>query len=215
MVKEIKKLFSAIIMECSFLIKDKYNRLIKIKKYLNGKNLKLNLGCGKSLKAGFINIDIMGPADIHLDLRKDLPFNKNTIYYIYTEHFLEHLDYYDGTLIKCLKNYYWILKKDGKLRIVIPNIEQAINAYINRDFEQYDHYDKKYNLRIPKKYATLIDLVNRFSYALGMHKYAYDFEKLEKILKAIGFKKVTKEDFNPKEDSERRKDFSLYVEAIK
>jgi predicted SAM-dependent methyltransferase len=45
------------------------------------------------VKAGWINIDIDERADLQLDLRANLPFPDNSVSFIYSEHFFEHLEY--------------------------------------------------------------------------------------------------------------------------
>ena len=47
------------------------------------------------------------------------------------------------------------------------------------------------------------------------HKYAYDYETLEKILIEVGFSSVTRASFDPALDSESRELGTLYAEALK
>ena len=54
---------------------------------------KLHVGCGEIYLEDWINIDIESPkADLIHDLRKPLPFEDDSIDFIYNEHFIEHLD---------------------------------------------------------------------------------------------------------------------------
>lgn len=58
---------------------------------------KLHIGCGKNNMKGWINADLQGNiADVELDARKPLPFKKNSISYIYNEHFIEHITKKEG-----------------------------------------------------------------------------------------------------------------------
>ena len=120
---------------------DKLTRLTKSKKYKSLDSIKLNLGSGPSLKKGFINIDLNKFADLRLDLRKSLLFNKNSVDYIYSEHFFEHLSYTDTTAIRCLQDYYKILKVGCKIRLVIPDMEKVFEAYVERDSSHFETID--------------------------------------------------------------------------
>ncbi|KJG63349.1 hypothetical protein [Photobacterium kishitanii] len=61
---------------------------IKIaRKYRSQVKLKLNIGCGKKLKEGWVNIDLKPFADLTLDVREPLPFTDNSCSFIYSEHF--------------------------------------------------------------------------------------------------------------------------------
>ncbi len=63
------------------------------RRYLNRNALRLNVGCGSNVKEGWLNIDLFGGCDLHLDLRRDLPFRTGSASIVYTEHFFEHLEY--------------------------------------------------------------------------------------------------------------------------
>ena len=202
--------------ELKYLILDKISRLLYIKKFLSLPIIKLNLGCGNAMKKGFINIDLLKNADLRLDLRKNLPFKENSVDFVFSEHFLEHLDYLDTTVICCLKDYYRILKNGGKIRLSVPDIEKIIKAYINKDMEYLEDITPIENqLPHSKKYATKIDYINYFVYQYGEHKYSYDYEKLNLLLKIIGYKNIIKDEFHLNEDTKEKKRISLYINAEK
>lgn len=109
-------LFQELLSEFKISLIDFYNRIFKIKReWLKKNDLKLNLGCGAFPRKEFINIDIdpKAPADIRLDTRKPLPFKDNTVSYIYSEHFFEHIDYLHLTAFRILKDWLRLLHKGG------------------------------------------------------------------------------------------------------
>jgi hypothetical protein len=60
------------------------------------KKIKLNVGCGTDYKKGWINIDNnsddnIEKLDLNFDLRNPLPFEDNSVDFIFNEHFIEHL----------------------------------------------------------------------------------------------------------------------------
>jgi predicted SAM-dependent methyltransferase len=71
--------------------------------------VKLHIGCGNRKLQGFINIDIekTEATDMTLDVREKLPFLKDSVDFVYSEHFLEHLS--RGEAINFLKEIYRVL----------------------------------------------------------------------------------------------------------
>lgn len=58
--------------------------------------LKLDLGCGKSRKNGFIGIDIQDNGqEIVWDITKGIPLPDNSVSEIFSSHFIEHIDIAD------------------------------------------------------------------------------------------------------------------------
>jgi len=103
-------------------------------KFSGKSNLKLNLGCGRNIKKGWVNVDFAereNKLDIVCDLSREFPFDDNSCSYIYSEHFIEHLEWLDGRnlLDKCFK----CLQNGGVLRVVFPDFEEIFRAYINKD----------------------------------------------------------------------------------
>ena len=106
-------------------------------------------------------------------------------------------------------------------------------THINKDINFFK--DIPFNIEdiIPqsKKYSSIIDYVNfgfynkykslkpSRRYSHRDHKYGYDFEKINLLLKSIGFKNIIRDDFNPKKDSlsynKMKKRYRMYIEAEK
>lgn len=90
----------------------------------------LNLGCGSSWHPHWINLDFHdhGGKVIAYDLRLGIPFSDCSFDVVYHSHILEHFqhDYAKRFLQECLR----VLKPHGLLRVVVPNLEDIVCAYI-------------------------------------------------------------------------------------
>ena len=79
---------------------------------------KLNLGCGKDIKEGYINLDIVdyGGNRIHDINTSPYPFEENYFDEIYASHILEHLNNFHNSITEL----YRILKPNGILIVYAP-----------------------------------------------------------------------------------------------
>src|ERR1022692_1747428 len=89
----------------------------------------LHLGCGTKYLPGFLNIDgnLFNKIDLWLDVRNGLPFRSNSVDSIYSTHMFEH--FYPDELKPLLRECARVLKNDGGIRLIVPNLESAIAAY--------------------------------------------------------------------------------------
>jgi predicted SAM-dependent methyltransferase len=96
----------------------------------DGKNQKLNLGCGSKTLPDYINCDIIQTphTDEVFPLTK-IPYSDNTISEIYCEHVLEHLSHEDAS--KSVKEMSRVLHAGGVLQLFIPDLEQCCSNYLN------------------------------------------------------------------------------------
>lgn len=188
----------------------------KIKKYE-----KLHFGCGKDYKTGFLNIDIARPADVFLDARNKLPFQNGTVKYIYSSHFVEHLEHEE--LMTHFRECNRILSQDGILRMAIPDFEKSMIAYINRDMVRIEIIKQRFPLNlnsikgIDKDSICYMDYLNRGIHEYGHHKIVLDFEKVKIMLIACGFdsEKISLTSIDESIDLKIRDYASFYVVAIK
>lgn len=80
--------------------------------------MRLNLGCGRKLRNGCINIDHGDfGQEVKLDLeRSPLPYEDNSVEYVRADHFIEHL--FDA--VPLLNEVWRVLKPDGEFEIYVP-----------------------------------------------------------------------------------------------
>jgi len=90
----------------------------------------LNLGCGNRYNTSWTNIDFIstGPNVIAHNLRKGIPFEKETFDVVYHSNVIEHFSKEEAPLF--LQECYRVLKYNGVLRIAYPDLETVIHHYI-------------------------------------------------------------------------------------
>ena len=109
--------------------------------------MKLNLGCGRDIKEGYINLDKieMEGVDVVHDLNEfPYPFKENEFDEIYCRHVLEHTD----DLIGVMDELHRISKSCGKIKIIAPYFsgQGAYNDPTHRRFftwKTFDYFSSK------------------------------------------------------------------------
>jgi predicted SAM-dependent methyltransferase len=149
--------------------------------------VRLHLGCGPRLLPGWINIDFVIGANVLLDLRRPLPLPNDTVDYIFSEDFLEHLTFKAGTglLGECAR----VLKSGGTLRIATPDLARLVQTYLERSEARLERSRKMF-----PSHFTFAQMFNTGMRAWG-HQFVYDEEALRAVLEPLGFR-VTRELFN-------------------
>lgn len=121
---------------------------------------KLNLGCGREIKRGYLNVDIvkLKGVDKVLDANKvPYPFKDNYFDEILVHSVMEHLDI---DLDILMKELYRIIKKKGKLIVIVPHYTNS-SAYCTqhkkvfsaRTFDGYisgDEFNRCYDFAFSK-----------------------------------------------------------------
>ncbi|MEW6585576.1 MAG: methyltransferase domain-containing protein [Nitrospirota bacterium] len=200
-------------LEREFSVMRKHsNGLVKARSYYELNALKLNLGCGPHLKDGWVNVDLNDNADITLDLREPLPLRDCSCSIIYSEHFLEHIDYPDN-VTSLLKECYRILEPGGTFSAGVPDTEWPLLEYAG--ILQLGYFEKAKTLWHPKWCETDMEHINHHFRQGTEHRFAYDFRTLKHILTKTGFVEVTRRKFDPQRDNKSRELGTLYVDARK
>lgn len=81
--------------------------------------MKLDVGCGKNKKEGYIGIDICKfiGADYAVDIdNENLPFRDNSIKEIYSHHILEHCQ----NIIFIMNEFHRVCKPGARIKIIVP-----------------------------------------------------------------------------------------------
>ena len=175
----------------------------------------LHLGAGGFNIPGFVNSDLelASRPDIALDATRELPFRDESLDYIHSEDFLEHLPHEAGRRV--LRECHRILKPRGVLRLLTPDLALLIKKVYLRK--------KKEHLRwchTQLSSATPCEALNMHFRMNGDHQFIYDFRQLSSDLREAGFA-VKKEKFHSSTSPFLRfldlRDFglNLIVEATK
>ena len=173
---------------------------------------RLNWGCGSHVGEGWINSDIKEAPGIDLvaDIKEGLPLQTNSIDYAVSVHALPELPY--GDLVPALEEIRRTLKAGGVLRLVLPDLRRAIDAYLAGD-EQYFHLVAK-DSTTPG--GRLITQMLWYGYSRSLFTADFSVELLQKA----GFEDVvvceahqTASAFPGIVELDNREAESIYVEA--
>lgn len=185
----------------------------------NGREVHLHLGCGRRYLPGFVNVDAnpRQKIDLWLDVRNGIPFRDNRVASIYTTHMLEH--FFPDELQRLLAECYRVLRLGGGMRIIVPSLRTAIEAYNRQQVEWF-------NGEFPRHYDSIGGRFANFIFCDGQHRSAFDYSHMQEMLRRAGFSEVIESSEGcsriygekvPSYDPADREGLphSLYVEAIK
>ena len=211
------------------LARIRFNReLRKHLPHLESYGLHVNVGCGPRPIFGWINIDLIRRPDvIFWDCRRGLPFEDNSVSFIFTERFLDRLEYPDESslfLSECLR----CLVPGGVIRVVVRDAGLYFRLYDAPGWnalkaawpleEEDNHY---VDLLKGNRFETKMELMNALFGNGGECKYAYDAETLIRHLWKAGFSNCAQRRFGSSSvdevaaDDPARQTESLYIEAEK
>lgn len=157
--------------------KNKIGKLYK--KY--GPPYKLHIGCGTDYKEGWINIDNNSDNNIEIldlswDMTNPLPFEDNSIDFIFNEHFIEHLTVQESR--NAIYDFMRVLRPGGVLRIATLDLKSEVNDYLTLPLNK-NPVIKTFNLEFIKTRAELLNM----AFSWWGHRWLYDEEELERRLK--------------------------------
>jgi predicted SAM-dependent methyltransferase len=176
--------------------------------------LRLHWGCGRHAQPGWINSD-RNPwpgVDVPADLTLGLPFAGDTFDYVVSVHALQEIVYDD--ILPALVDLRRVLRPGGVLRLVLPDLDRGIEAYLagNRD-----------HFLVPDEDAASLGgklIVHMLWYGHSRLLFTWDF--IVELLRKAGYRDVARCAFGETKsphaeiaalDSRERE--SLFVEAVK
>ena len=204
----------------------KFKERVLRRRYIKATDLMINFGAGARGKSGWVNVDAQAVKGVNcvFDCGKKQPFPDGSARCIFSEHFLEHIDYYE-TAPFFLRECFRVLQPGGTIRIIVPDAGRYLKAYAQDgwiDIEKLrgllpGHKDPYFWTN----YKTKMELVNMLFRQFGEHKFAYDFETMHVLLKKVGFSNIRQTEYGISADpalaidQQEREHESLYVEANK
>lgn len=172
----------------------------------------INLGCGQTRPKGWVNTDSSLNSWIqnlplfdkigdkllssvsydskanYMDLRNHWKFANNSVDVVYGSHVFEHLDSVTGKLF--LNEAYRVLKPGGIIRLVVPDLHQLTQIYLDRsksgdvsatsDFLYWMNLSK--DNTYPRDRSLVVKIINLWQDYPHQHKCMYDFASLSKLL---------------------------------
>jgi predicted SAM-dependent methyltransferase len=198
----------------------------------DSRDLQLHIGCGPCHLPGWINLDIH-PAPLATNVLWGLPFVDGSVSRVFLSHLLEHL-FYPNDVLPFLAELQRVLAPGGRIRVVVPDIEQCLRAYAGND----DEFFRERREHWPGGDASSTRLEHFLAYAgagpdpahiFQAHKFGYDFETLARALARAGFVEIERSGYMQSRDVALRVDensevagavhggryYSLFVEATK
>jgi hypothetical protein len=175
---------------------------------------RLNWGCGSHVAEGWINSDVKEAAEVDLvaDIVEGLPLDTNSIDYAVSVHALPELAY--GELVPALAELRRVLKAGGVLRLVLPDLRRAIDAYLAGDERYFELVAKD----ATSPGGRLVTQLLWYGYSRTLFTADFSVELLEKA----GYVNVvlcqahqTASEFPEIVELDNREAESLYVEATK
>ena len=139
---------------------------------------------------------------VHHNFRYGLPFEDDSVDYVYSSHLLEHLHRDDAQ--RLLREVHRILKPGGWTRICVPDLSHALALFHGGKKEESLEYFFSTNQ----------------AGALNRHQYMYDSGLLTAALRASGFVEIQRRGFQQGDvpdllTLDNRPDETLYMEARK
>lgn len=148
---------------------------------------KLHIGCGGNVLDGWLNSDYFpkNPMVIHLDATRQFPFASDTFDYIFSEHMIEHIKYFEG--VHMLKECSRTLKPGGRIRISTPDLQFLISLYSEEKSDlQRDYINWACDTFVRNDVKNDTMVINNFVRDWG-HLFIYDEKTLRKALETAGF----------------------------
>jgi len=140
-----------------------------------GNKVFVHIGCGELNDPRYINIDARSMPHVHYvsqSLKLD-QFPPDSIDLIYACHVLEHVSH--RKLFLTLSNWFGRLKKNGLLRLSVPDFDSIIKIY----------RDEKENID-----AIKFPLMGGQEYSFNFHSAVFNHTYLNQLLQRCGFSMI-------------------------
>jgi len=166
---------------------------IKIDMEQNVNEIKLDFGCGTKCKSGFQGVDIRlckGVKYVCNAWEIDKHIMKKSVSEIFSRHFLEHLTF--KQLKATLFSWKKILVPNGKIEIIVPDMDYHINQFLNMEWDDTAEFSRKCN-------NINHSLAGFWGWQRGaikdvwdIHKSGYNFKLLKMKLEEHGFYDISR-----------------------
>jgi len=152
---------------------------------------------------------------IRHNCKKRLPLPDESADHILCSHFLEHI--YPCEAEAVLRDFYRVLKKNGTIHIIVPNLEYLIKCYHENKKKKIvsaaDEFVKSTLLAMEKKTSLKFRMLEMHGGFGLQHHWIYDCSSMAVRIRDAGFEILEKNE-TPSKDY-RHNDCSLHIAAAK
>lgn len=145
--------------------------------------MRIQFGSSGNILEGWLNLQ-----ESNGDITKPLPFRSDSVDFVFAEHVMEHVTPLQG--FRFLKEVHRMLKKDGVVRIIVPDVDkiwrQADADYLDFIDKSMDTWWSWANAGTPKHPCDDKTAVETILCCHG-HKAAYNEGLLYTFIEASGF----------------------------
>ncbi|MFI0897231.1 class I SAM-dependent methyltransferase [Streptomyces sp. NPDC020983] len=181
----------------------------------------VQIGGGAHRIDGFFNIDAVPPADLLWDVREGIPLQDATAQVLFSEHFLEHIDY-PRSAKHFAREAHRVLAPGGQVITGVPDAAHVLTPYPAPLAEAVEMIDRWYASRTCRAdITTYLDLINYVfrdqddDPTYNPHYWAYDAEKLTQLFTEAGFTHIEPWPFDATIANPKREWASVYMTAFK
>ncbi len=141
--------------------------------------VRLNLGCGPRYVQGYVNVEgnLFLKKDLWLDISHGLPYRDGQVEVAYMSHVLEHFAFPEA--VSLIREVHRVLAPGGGLRVVVPSLEKAVEAWARGDGEWFPSW--------PDDFRSVGGRFNNYILCRDQHRLLLDRSFLFEILERGGF----------------------------
>lgn len=158
-----------------------------------GSITRVNVGCGKDVRPGWWNIDMVRFPGVQEIRDVTRPWRHKQLQYVFAEHFLEHLSLHQGLCF--LMHAGNALRDGGMIRISTPNLTHALTVCYDFNAPASEAAN---NQRLEHTVMT-----NASFHGYG-HQFLYSEEFLTFVLRELGFEDVELYNFGESRNQDLR-----------
>ena len=184
----------------------------------------VQIGSGPHPIDGFVNLDLSFNADITWDIREGLPFDDNSVGFLFSEHVVEHIDY-PVSVKNHFRDLHRVLRSGGVAVVGVPDGGLAAEAYVKGDAGYLDELKSRWykNRNCLDSFNTPIDTLNYVfrdqddDDTYTPHMWGYDRLRVCSLFEEAGFApdSITDWEFDAKIATPKRQWGTVYIEATK
>lgn len=197
----------------------------------DARGLKLHLGSGGHALPGWVNLDVH-PAPLCWNVHWGLPFADGAATHVFVSHLLEHLffPHEAGAFLAELRR---VLAPGGRVRIIVPDVAQLIDAYHRGDRDFFARRARHWagargDGPLLAQFLQYAGAGPDPGWLFEAHKFGYDADTLAELLRLAGFEGVERSGWMASTDPALRVDdqsavagaehggghYSLFMEAV-